>query len=171
MAADYADLAKASLSLLTPVGWSPADVDGVMQFVVPLAIDGLTIGGLHLRGRCYEQYAERAVMFQVEYATPGKRSREALTRLEWRPLTEIHQNRRHPDPEHSMISFVGSHFHPFDLNWLPREKAMRRPNLPIAVRLTTDPASFDDLLDIAGKLLKIDGMNKISRPDWMNRLV
>jgi hypothetical protein len=165
------DLALAQKSLLVGVGWSKADVDGVMQFSAPLAIGGLTIGGLELRGRCHVHHPDRNVMFQVEVTRPGKRTRIPLVRLEWRPLAEPHRNPPGGDPELSRRLIFGSHFHPFELNWVAANDAMRSGNLPVAKPLESDPASFAALIDIAGTLLRINHLGRIQAPSWMERLL
>jgi hypothetical protein len=165
------DLALAQKSLLVGVGWSNADTDGVMQFSTPLAIDGLTFRGLELRGRCYAHHPDRSVMFQVEVAPPGKRSRIPLVRLEWRPLAEPHRNPPGGDPELSRRLIFGSHFHPFELNWVGANDAMRSGNLPFAKPLENDPGNFAELIDTAGVLLRINHLDQIQAPSWMERLL
>jgi hypothetical protein len=164
-------LAEVEKQLRTAVRWSEPDSDGMMQFVAPLTLGEITIGGLHLRGSCYETARNRAITFQVELAAPGKRTRLPLTRLDWRPLAEPHRNRAHSDLALSRIYIFGSHFHRFDLNWLPSAKAMRSGNLPMAVPLEPDPQTFDSLLDIARKLLKISDIDRVPCPQWTERLL
>jgi hypothetical protein len=172
MSASITALAEAQKRLLAGVSWSGADVDGVMQFVAPLALDGLTIGGLHLRGTCREPHPDRAVTLQVELASPGRRTRLPLARLDWRPLAEPHRNPlAHSLPNLSRLTIFGSHFHAFELNWVPSNNAMRGGNLPFAIILEKEPHSFGELLDIAKVLLRIENISRVPRPDWIERLL
>lgn len=171
MPSPLTQLALAEKSLLIGVGWSEPDIDGVMQFLAPLAIDEVTFGGLDLRGQCYSAHPDRAVMLQVEVSRPGIRTRIPLVRVEWRPLAEPHKNPAGSDPELSRRLIFGSHFHPFELNWVASNRAMRSGNLPVAKPLESEPKNFMDLIDIAGALLRISNLSKVQSPNWMERLL
>jgi len=134
-----------------------------MTFLLPLDIQGVTIEGLFLRGRTYENSFDRDVMFQLEYAAPGSRTRVALARVDWLPRSPVHKN-----PDHELIT--GSHLHPFEANWLDREQRMRAGNLPFAVRTPPSVGTYAKLLDFVGKEFRISNMSSIPVPGWVKSL-
>jgi len=157
--------------LLVGVNWQSADSAGEMQFVAPLAIGGRTIRGLWLRGSCYETYPHEAVMFQLEVSRDGVRTRTPLSRIDWRPLQQPHKNGPHKDPLHSRTVVWGSHIHGFAANWVAEKGVMRAGNLPYALEIAPDPRGYDDLIDFVAKQFRINGLDKIERPLWMQRLL
>lgn len=142
------------------VSWSEADPsDRAMSFLVPLDVDGVTIEGLYLRGRCYEQSIDRDVLFQLELSPSDTRTRIPLMRAEWRPRSPQHKN---PDK----VIIYGSHFHTFDANWLEQEQRMRTGNLPFAVEIQPEISDFSKLLDFTGKKFRISNMSAVPVPGW-----
>jgi len=164
MDAPYRFLAETQKSLLVSVAWSEPDSDGLMSFLAPLAVNGVTFGGLTLRGNCYRDYPDSATMFQLEVERPGVRTRWPLLRLEWRPLNEPHKN-----PDKTLI--FGTHFHPFDPNWVEGNQAMRSRNLPWAVEIAPDLATYSEVIDFVANRFNIKGLDRLQPPRWIGRLL
>jgi hypothetical protein len=165
-------LASARKSLIVGVSWSAADPDdGAMTFLAPLEADGVTIAGLSLRGVCYQREPDRAVTLQLEAAMPRLRTRVPLARLDWRPLNGGHRNPRRGMPSHAGRFLQGTHMHPFDLNWVAANEAMRGGNLPFARSVADDPPTFEEALDMAGIEFRINDIRLIEVPLWSARLL
>ena len=158
-------------SLVSPVSWPPADSNGYMEFVVPLSVDGVTVEGLSLRGACYESHANESVMLQIEVGKPGIRTRIPLSRVDWRPLNGPHRNPRSGNSEYSGLVIGGSHYHPFDLNWVNANLTMRSGNLPFAIEILPDFQSFAEMVDFVEKRFKINKLGQIEYPRWVERLL
>lgn len=48
---------------------------------------------------------------------------------------------------------------------------MRMSNLPVAEALNPNPANFAELLDLVGKLFRINKIGIIPEPEWSLKLV
>lgn len=156
----------------TGVGWSPPDPnDGAMTFVAALDLAGVIVGNFALRGRCYVDLPDRAMMLQLETGKAGVRPRIPLVRIEWRPLGTPHKNPQVGPQEHRSRIIAGSHLHPLNLNWLETEARMREHNLPIAVPLDNDPQSYPELLDTVKNLFRINGLGGLKEPEWALKLM
>jgi hypothetical protein len=142
-----------------------------MGFLAPLEVDGVTIAGLALRGVCYEHRPDEAVTLQVEAAMAGLRTRVPLMRLDWRPPTGGHKNPRRGPDLHIGRYIIGSHIHPFELNWLASAEVMRTGNLPFATAVKPDPDTFPEVLDLAGSMFRISNIKLIEAPSWSRRLL
>ncbi|MCB8875750.1 hypothetical protein [Acidisoma silvae] len=147
------------------VEWSlPSNPEsGTIGFLAPLAIEGVTIAEFALRGRAYAHQPNEAITLQVEVGVSNSRTREALVRLDWRPLSPIHKN---PDKR----QIYGTHIHPFALNWSETELRMLTNNLPWAT-VSEDPVDFLGPLKLGKKLFKISDIEKIPEPPWSRQLL
>ena len=125
---------------------------------------GETVQGLELRGGAGQSLPDRAVRFQLQYY-PAKGQCVPLVRVEWRPLT-AHTNPSNCAAHLKMQRIVGSHVHGFEMNWLTEMDRLRTGNLPVAEALSVDPSSFQELLVVVGKELRITGLEKIEPPPW-----
>lgn len=151
-------------------GWGVPDPDDrSMQFLAPLDIGGVTIPNFWLRGRCTEDQPDRDVSFQLEIGKEGIRTRSPLMRVDWRPLGGIHGNFEGP-PELIDTIIASSHFHEFELNWLEEEQRMRSSNLPVARKISEPLQSFSELLDFVKIHFRINNIDKISEPEWVQEL-
>ena len=151
------------------VGWGEPDVDGKLQMLVPLTLAGVTVGTFTLRGTCHKRRIDRDVLFQLEIGVPWKRTRLALTRIEWRPQSETHKNPSVNRQPGKMI--FGSHHHTHAANWLEKEGRMREGNLPFAEALEPDPATYAEFLDLVRIRFRINGIDRIAPPLWEPKLV
>ncbi len=106
---------------------------------------------------------------QLEVGRPGMRTRIPLTRIEWRPLQDVHKDPKVRGVQRKIIR--GSHFHPFRKNFLEDQGRMIEGNLPYAEQLETDPATFAELLDLTGKLFRINGLVSMLPPPWQGKIV
>ena len=125
---------------------------------------GETVQGLELRGGACQSLPDRAVRFILQHY-PAKGQCVGLVRIEWRPLA-AHTNPANCAPHLSMRRIVGSHIHGFDMNWLADLDRLRTGNLPVAEPLSIDPSSFQELLVVVGRELRITGLEKIEPPPW-----
>lgn len=141
-----------------------------MSFTAPLDIGGVTIPHFWLRGRCIEDQPDREVSFQLEVGREGFRTRTPLIRVDWRPLSGGHGN---PNGSFDLAdTFVaGSHYHAFELNWLEAEARMRTSNLPVAEEIIEPLQGFSDLLDFVKIRFRINGIEKIAPPEWVEKLL
>jgi len=152
-------------------GWSPPDaIDNVLSLYVPLSIGGVTVGSFALRGTCYADQPDRAVMFQLETGLHGQRTRLPLARIDWRPISGGHKNpSKGVSRKGSFI--VGSHLHPLHSNWIEALGRMRESNLPVAEALPSEPANYWELLDLVRILFRINGIDALPEPEWAPKLM
>lgn len=150
-------------------GWSKPRANGEMSFVADLEIGGVSYENLHLRGTCIEHLPEREVMFQLEVSSNSERTRVPLMRVDWNPTSGGHRNAKKGLPERLRGRFIkGSHFHPFEENWLEDEGCMRAINLPVALEIHPTLQSFNDLLDFVKKSFRISDLSSIQTPEWVS---
>lgn len=163
MAADLRELFEAQKDLAVKPQWVATD-SAWFNLDAALDVDGVTVEGLELRGGAGQALPDRAVRFQLQYH-PARGPCVPLCRVEWRPLAP-HTN-PNKGPEHlRLLKVDGTHIHGFENNYLEGEGRMISGNLPLAEVLNPDPKSFQELLDVAGKLLRINGMEQIEPPPW-----
>lgn len=148
----------------------PDDDDKSMAFTAPLDIGGVTIPHFWLRGRCIVDQPDREVTFQLEVGSEGIRTRTPLIRADWKPLSGGHGNGS-GSFELADTIITGSHLHAFELNWLEEEQRMRTCNLPVACGITEPLQSFSDLLDFVKIQFRINGIEKITEPEWVEKLL
>lgn len=171
MPGPYHPLVNSWKDLPTFAGWGvPDEDDKSMSFTAPLDIDGVTIPHFWLRGRCIVDQPDREVTFQLEVGSDGVRTRTPLIRADWRPLCGGHGNGS-GSFELADTIITGSHLHAFDLNWLEDEQRMRASNLPVACGITEPLQSFSDLLDFVKIQFRINGIEKITEPEWIEKLL
>lgn len=172
MPSPFLSLVESWKTLPAGVNWGrPENGTGYMSFLVPLDLGGVTIAAFALRGGCYVDAPDRAVTFQLEVGSASARTRIPLMRIDWRPIAATHRNPAKCGPPHARAVIVGSHVHPFDLNWIEDMERMRTGNLPMAAGLCPDPVDFRALCSFARTCLRIDGMDEIQEPEWTNGLL
>lgn len=151
-------------------GWGKQDADDrSMTFAATIDIGGVTIPNLWFRGRCIEDQPDREVIFQLEVGKDGARTRVPLMRVDWRPLSGGHANVKGP-PDLINTYIEGSHFHSFIVNWLEEEQRMRTTNLPVAVKISEPLQSFSELLDFVKIQFRINGIERVTEPEWVQEL-
>ena len=171
MPGPYHPLVNSQKELASFTGWGePDEDDRKMQFTAPLDIGGVTIEHFWLRGRCVEDQPDREVSFQLEVGKEGIRTRTPLMRVDWRPLSGGHGNADGPDELADTI-ITGCHFHAFELNWLETEQRMRATNLPVARQIIEPLQTFKDVLDFVKIHFRINGLEKITQPEWVEELL
>jgi len=141
----------------------------LLTMIAHLEIDGVSIPGLRLRGTAFRNLPDRSVTFQLEYHRPRQHG-AALSRAEWNPL-KGHNNKGLGPKEHRFIPILGSHLHPFELNWNEAQKQLKRGNLPIALPADITPNTFGGLLEFVGKEFRIKGVQDVLQPEWQADLV
>lgn len=162
MAFDYPDIASAQKLLATKQDWAEVG-NRKVELVHPLDIDGVTQEGLVLRMIAFIDQPNRAVRAFVQCALPGQRPR-AIDAIDWKPF-HSHLNRKGP-PHLKGRQFTRSHWHRFDLNWLPAEGTFLTGNLPVAEEVNPEPAGFSDFLAFAAKSFRINNLQDIELPPW-----
>jgi hypothetical protein len=147
------------------IEWSlPPDQEvGAIGFLAPIEIEGVTRAAFALRGNAYAHIPDQAVTLQLEVGDVSSRTRQPLVRLDWRPRSLAHKN-----PDKTQI--LGTHVHPFALNWLHREKRMRSGNLPWAIEIS-DLHDFAAVLQFSKNLFEINNIDKIPVPPWSRQLL
>lgn len=165
MPGPYHPLVENWKSIAAPVEWSspPDPDDGWIGFLVPLELGGVVVAELGLRGAAYGHIADAAVMLQLEIGMAGKRSRQPLIRIDWKPKNDGHRN-----PDRRIL--LGTHAHMFSENWLEKEQRMRTGNLPWAEK-PHDINTFAELLDYAKILFRISNIDDIPEPEWSPKLI
>lgn len=151
-------------------GWSPPEKgDGYMRFSVPLEIGGIVQEGFTLQGGCYRDHPDRHVTFQLCLLT--KRRTVPLERLDWRSLQGGHTNPRGRSSEWAGRRVSKTHLHAFELNWVAQEQRMRAGNLPLAMEISEELQTFEQLLQFTGKRFRIKNMEIVATPEWEYKLV
>jgi hypothetical protein len=108
---DICSLMESEKALVTVPDWNEKSDPRYIEFVHPLSVGEVTIGGFILRVKVSKQFPDRDACAQIEYAPMGRRSAIPLWRIEWRPFG-FHQNGAHP-PEFADHRFAGTHDHVF----------------------------------------------------------
>lgn len=137
---------------------------GLLTWLAPLAIDGVTVAGLRLRVKALKHEPQAAVTAQLEYISVGKGG--SLDRIDWRPIHR-HNNRAKGPDQYQNIVQTGTHHHAFALNIKADGLSMRKGNLPIAVPPPSDPINFEELLDFIASEHKIEGVKNLLPPEWV----
>lgn len=170
MPSPYITLAESWKEFPGAFSWGePHPTDKEWSVLVPLDVADVTIGGFGLRIKCNKDRWEQDVMFQLEVGRPGQRTRTALARIEWRPLQDVHRDPKVGSVKRKVIR--GTHYHPFRANFLETTGIMREGNLPYAIEVERDPQSFLELLDLASKLFRINGLKDMLPPPWQGKIV
>lgn len=150
-------------------GWSKPRANGEMSFVADLEIGGVSYQNLHLRGTCIEHLPEKEVTFQLEVSSANARARLPLMRVDWNPTSGGHRNSRKDLPDPYRGTFIpGSHFHPFDPNWLDGEQRMRETNLPVAIAISESLQHFSSLVRFVEKTFGFSDLSAIQTPEWVS---
>ena len=162
MAQDYPTLFRATKTIPVKPHWDSTDSTW-FRLTGSLDIDGVTIGGLELRGQALRSVPDRAVCFQLQHF-PAKGTTMVLSRVEWHPVRP-HTNPK-AGPDHLQLQrFHCSHIHRFEDNWLPKQDRTRA-GIKVAEPLVPDPTTFQELLMLVGKEFNISGIDKIEAPSW-----
>ena len=94
-----------------------------------------------------------------------------LARVCWRSLLGGHTNQRGHRTFGLPSRLSPTHFHSFDLNWLPNQNRMRGGNLPLAMDIEPALESFEDVRTYVGNVFRISNIDIVSPPDWQYTLV
>jgi len=148
-------------------GWSePEDGTSYMWFDVPLEIEGVTEAGFVLHGGCYKDHPDCHVTFEIRVQKSVAGRKIPLSRLDWKSLSGGHTNPRKGESEWSGKRLANTHFHSFDLNWLPDERRMRGAALTLAMEINPPLVDFAAVRAYAGIVFKIANMKVVTIPTW-----
>jgi len=162
----FPTLARAQKTIAAFSGWSqPEPETGYVWFDAPLDIEGVTEAGFVLHGGAYSNRPEVHVTFEMRISkTPGRRC-VPLSRIDWRSLTGGHTNPRWPPPsEWNGRTVSSTHFHDFEINWVPEQGRFRRRQL--AREIEEDLQRFEQLRAYTGKHFRINNIEIVDVPPW-----
>jgi hypothetical protein len=160
------DLVAAKKEIEGFTGWSEPEPDtGGMWFSAPLSVAGVIQEAFTLHGLALKNVPDRNVVFELKVSGPKGRQMP-VARFEWRSLRKGHTNPRRKGSPVSGKRVDATHYHSFDLNWIPLERRMRGRNLSQADSFHPDPESFESLIDVVGKLFRINNMYVVPPPKW-----
>jgi hypothetical protein len=162
----FPDLVASRKEIASFPGWSePEPETDSMWFIAPLSMGGVIAEAFALHGLCMKHVPDRHVIFELK--AMGRRGKKvSIARYEWRSLREGHTNSRRKGSTVSGQRVSATHYHSFDLNWLPAEHRMRSGNLPMAQSVEQEPVSFESLIEEVGKLFRINNMTVVLPPKW-----
>lgn len=164
-------LAMAEKELGSFPGWSDEEAEtGYSWFDAPLEVGGVTERGFVLHGGCQLNQPDRHVTFEVRISRSQGRRSLPLMRVDWRSLHGTHSNPRRGASAWSGRTVSSTHFHDFELNWLPVEGRMREGNLKLAREIEEELPTFDTLRAYVGRVFRITNMHIVTPPPWEFRL-
>jgi hypothetical protein len=139
-----------------------------MRLVAPMDIDSVTEQGLLFTAKFHIYSPDACVTFQLEYQSREFPKGRPFARFEWKPKAP--HNNKGLGPENLKYTLIhGTHFHPFDLNWLHSEVKVRRGELPIALPVTQNIETFKDALEFTRNLFRINNVAEIQMPPWTTK--
>ncbi len=148
--------------------WSnPEEETGYVWFDAPLDIGGVTEVGLYLHGGAIVDAPDCNVTFELGIRIPKSKRRVPMARIDWRSLKGGHNNPNHGSSEWRGERVPETHFHDFELNYLPKERRMRKGNLRMARPISEQLQSFESLRDYAGKEFRIKNIGIVNPPEWV----
>lgn len=160
------DLMAARKAIAGHVSWSaPEQGTGYCWFDAPLDIGGVIQEGLILHGGCVARQPDRHVSFEIRAKVNYRHKRVPLSRIDWRSLDGGHTNRPCAANPYGGKRVSDSHYHSFDVNWVPVNNRVRA-DLSQAVELEPVPQSFESLRDFCGREFNIINIDVVSRPPW-----
>ena len=151
----------ATKTLAVPITWTTEGRN--FRFQVPLDIDGITEPGLTLIGRASTAVPYRHVSLNLAYRTP-EGAGGTFERLDWRPI-DAHDNKGNARADLAWMQISGTHHHAWALNeHLKMEETL--DDLPVAEPVQPEPATWAELLRVAARVWKIDGLQDLPLPPW-----
>ncbi len=164
---DHRRLATIDKTLSITPAWQLEDmIQGSLILAVPLDIDFVAEEGLELEIKCRARTVNQGVSFVLKYK-PACGLAGPLARLDWNP-THVHSNKRLGRREWRLKEIRTTHLHPFEDNFDRGWKRMVLDNLPIAYPIPEMLATFRDALGLAGSVMRIHDIQRISEPPWFN---
>ena len=148
--------------------WGPPEENGYMRLTSALTIDGVVQEGLTLEMGCFKIHPEKNVILELVYRPPLKSVRVPLIRVDWRPLSGGHTNKRRfkSDDPYVPGRTERDHIHPFEMNFVHSDSRMRNANLPVATNFAIQINTFEELLNESKKMMKISNINVAPKPEW-----
>lgn len=163
----FQDIATSEKSVPYFPGWSEPDREsGYSYFEAPLDIGGVTEPGVVLKGTCSVMHPDKQVSFEIYARKLPARLRVPLMRVDWRPLSGGHSNKKRPRPAGLPARVSDIHHHSFALNFNEESGKLVRGNLPFADECGETLADFEALCAYVGRAFRINNMNIVPRPDW-----
>ena len=154
-------------AMVSFAGWSEPDPESsVVWFNSPLSVDGVIETNLFLHGEARADLPDQNVGLEVQFQIPGHRRRFSLARLDWLSIRGGHSNPIRTGRLLSGKRVPATHFHNFELNFNEEKGRMLKGDLPFAEEIPEQLQTFENALQTAGKLLKINKIELVKRPDW-----
>ncbi len=98
--------------------------------------------------------------------TETKKKQKAFTRIDWRGSLHDNHSKKYCGACWG-VSAGRTHIHDLrDHGHIPPEELFDRLNLPVARKITPEPADFAQMLKISGTMLSITNAESIPIPPW-----
>ena len=148
--------------------WSkPEEETGHLWFDAPLDIGGVTEVGLYLHAGAIADAPDCNVSFELGIRSPKSKRRVPIARVDWRALSGGPATPNRGSSKWKGQRVPDTHFHHFDLNYLPSEQRMRNGNLKFARPISEQLQSFESLRAYVGKEFRINNINIVKPPEWV----
>lgn len=168
----FPTLVNATKQIAQFPGWQDAEPEtGYMWFDAPIDIAGVVQDGVFLHGGCYRYAPEKHVTFELFARSQSGRRKIPLNRVDWRSLNGGHSNPRRPGSPVSGLRVSATHFHDFELNWIPLESRMRGRDLSQARNIDEELQSFESLREFVRRSFRITNMDVVLPPKWEYKLL
>jgi hypothetical protein len=148
---------------------SSESADGEFSFLTGMAVDGVSVAGVRLRGIAPFSPVNRDVRIQLDCLIGSRWVH--VSRFEFRPVSG-HSNPFDERDFPRKIAPGTCHAHLFSDNSRRGLEAFDpRNNLPLAVPLDPQPSSFNEFLAYVADELGLEDLRHISAPPWQERLL
>lgn len=156
---------RANKQLAAAAKWTVADERGATRLTVALECNDPDLTGIELCLRTNANTPDRDVSATLVVSLADHDWR--IERIDWRPR-QPHTNRG--GPAELMGLTVDTSIHPFEENITCGLAEMQAKNLKLAIPLTPEPKTFDELLDIVRARFHIVDKPSIPDPPWSPNL-
>jgi len=160
------DVLDARKRLIAVTIWKPIAHKDKGEASAAIEIEGVTEAGLTFRGKCHPERPDEKVSLLLLTETAKKP--RAFARIDWRGPQHDNAARLFCGP-HYGINAGRTHFHDLRLNRHLDHATLfdtESVDLPVALRIDPEPASYRDLLQTASFLLNIDNLIDLPEPPW-----
>ncbi len=158
--------------LLEGIDWQKRPRAGgfeALDFVAPVAVDGVVRNGLSVRITCRSDLCDCDVHAHLQIYVPAISADANVQRVEWRP------NSRHTNdgkaPAALRFKTFTDRWHEFSLNRRLGIGALRQTVPMIAQDLPRPIADFNELLEFLGEVWNVEGVVRIPQPPWEGRII
>lgn len=142
-------------------------VNDVLRLTASMEADGVVMQGLTFMAQCNPELPDERVFLGI--LAEIKRKPRCIARVDWRALG--HGNSHRLCGEHRFLDAGRTHFHDPELHhgFDFAELFDGKNDLPVALPIQPEPATFNDLLARAADLLHIQNLTDMPVPRWEPR--